>query len=521
MAQPRLQRPVHLVLDFDSTITERDTMFLFSRAVQKRDLRLGRPADEPPMPNMPRHVDPGDEAYYLPPLPPTWSWNDLVTAYAEDYHHHRAGHFPTAPKVTPAEFSRWLASLKQVELNSVDRVRECGYFKHVKAKDLELAVTEAFTSLDEEDRLDLREGWFELFDMFREQDEDSEAQRDIIRASQLTILSVNWSATLIRLVLRIGLTFLREERDGVVPEFDPVSDFIDEHVDVIANELEGVTFETHLDKTPTFEDQEDLRLELGQSTATFYSEAGGDAEVAEAATPAETGAAQQRERDEAAAAVYAICALNRAARKKDEALQAHWDDLGATGAVRGAIHTSADKLYHLPRAALRNSPYIPARRADPQAPFLVYVGDSTTDFDCLMHADAGVWLCPPPPLPLLSEHEGGGGRGGGGENDEERAKRRWREKFRPVDVVPPMRLGMMTANRTVREGMMWAEGLEEVVEFLGQLQPGTTFEGAGSNGAGVGEGSGDGTAVNGGHPNGHLNGGHVNGGHVNGGQVNG
>lgn len=71
------------------------------------------------------------------------------------------------------------------------------------------------------------------------------------------------------------------------------------------------------------------------------------------------------------------------------------------------IRTSDDKLRYLPprRQAQQNS-----------TPYVVYVGDSSTDFDCLCAADLGIWICPVP---------------------ESEYKEAFADAFKPFNFVPP------------------------------------------------------------------------------------
>ena len=66
---------------------------------------------------------------------------------------------------------------------------------------------------------------------------------------------------------------------------------------------------------------------------------------------------------------------------------------GSSGRMQSKVHTSADKLKYLPPSQAYNPNY-PQRQADEHSPHLIYVGDSSTDFDALMAADTGIWLNP-------------------------------------------------------------------------------------------------------------------------------
>lgn len=71
--RPRLRAPIHLVLDFDGTLTEKDTMSQLANIAWARDNRLGivRP----------------DEYYRN-------HWNSFVEDYLKDYAAHKEKDFP-------------------------------------------------------------------------------------------------------------------------------------------------------------------------------------------------------------------------------------------------------------------------------------------------------------------------------------------------------------------------------------------------------------------------------------------
>lgn len=85
--------------------------------------------------------------------------------------------------------------------------------------------------------------------------------------------------------------------------------------------------------------------------------------------------------------------------------------LGSSGRVCRAldhdIRTSRDKLRYLPT---------PRGQRDHSTPFVVYVGDSSTDFDSLCAADLGVWLCDVP---------------------ESEYAQAFADAFKPLNFVPP------------------------------------------------------------------------------------
>ena len=112
-----------------------------------------------------------------------------------------------------------------------------------------------------------------------------------------------------------------------------------------------------------------------------------------------------------------------------------------TGGVHGPIRTSADKLLYLPPSRSTTD----GKRTDPatseDSPLVVYVGDSSTDFDCLRCADVGIWIADVP---------------------ETQYQAKFAEVFRPLKYVPP-------SLETIDENALcaWAPDLQEIAEVVG------------------------------------------------------
>ncbi|KAI5358497.1 Putative HAD superfamily protein [Septoria linicola] len=161
MANRKLKRPTRLVLDYDGTLTVKDTMAV-----------LGT----------------------LPKQPTKLSWDEIVEAYLKDYEKYQNEKFPWQ-NYDATEYSAWLASRDWAEQNSARRVQDSGYFKGVTQSDIRSAVQQALQN----DTLQLRPGWTDLFQACIPSPSNAESP-----SSSIEILSVNWSSTAIRLALEAG-----------------------------------------------------------------------------------------------------------------------------------------------------------------------------------------------------------------------------------------------------------------------------------------------------------------------------
>lgn len=151
----KLRRPIHLILDWDGTLTRKDSLSLV-----------------------------GNIAYYANSsrsLPP---WSDFVNGYMNDYTEHASRYEPTPSARTTLDQERqWLASLTPIENKSVHRVESSHIFKGVKASHVDHV---AASSIEKGD-LKLRKDWDSLFQTLLSNP-----------ANKISILSVNWSARFIR-----------------------------------------------------------------------------------------------------------------------------------------------------------------------------------------------------------------------------------------------------------------------------------------------------------------------------------
>jgi hypothetical protein len=152
---------IRLILDWDGTLTKKDTLHLVSAIGYERN----RAAN-------------------------LTSWDSIVQAYISDYTQHAARYTPDInQRKTADEQSQWLASLKDVERKSIERVKAAGIFKGVTKQD----VVSASRSAVQEGRLQLRPGWRKLLTTC-----DGPGKQEPTTSPLVSILSVNWSATFIR-----------------------------------------------------------------------------------------------------------------------------------------------------------------------------------------------------------------------------------------------------------------------------------------------------------------------------------
>lgn len=162
-----LNRPICLVLDFDGTLTKKDTMHLvaevgYSRQKQRRDISQPRP------------------------------WNEIVDAYMNDFRRHADGYIPKPDdRSSTNDELVWLDSLKEVESASAARALEAGIFDQVRLSDMEGALQ----SFLHKDILQLRQGWLDLISDVRSHNSSFDGTQGIEYSA---ILSVNWSREFIR-----------------------------------------------------------------------------------------------------------------------------------------------------------------------------------------------------------------------------------------------------------------------------------------------------------------------------------
>ncbi|KAF2094118.1 hypothetical protein NA57DRAFT_47016 [Rhizodiscina lignyota] len=148
-------RRIHLILDFDGTLTYSDTLAVLGN-IQPT---LTRPK-------------------------PSLTWNEIAVAYIQDYSTHEASYTPRKEdRRTLFQEREWLASLAPIESCSAQRVEEAGTFTGVTSSDIESTARKAV----DDGSIKLRNGWQSLLTTGHDMD--------------VSIMSVNWSRTFIKAVL--------------------------------------------------------------------------------------------------------------------------------------------------------------------------------------------------------------------------------------------------------------------------------------------------------------------------------
>ncbi|KAF2842831.1 hypothetical protein M501DRAFT_922655, partial [Patellaria atrata CBS 101060] len=152
-------RTLHLILDFDGTLTTRDTLHILGRLGSRK------------------HINPSEDP-----------WTSIVSAYTSDFAAHAASYRPTPEdRRTIEQEIAWFASLESVEHRSVERVEQQKLLAGVTSADIKRAAGDAIASGE----VRLREGWQEmLVGLYRRR-----------KSVRIAILSVNWSVTFIRKTL--------------------------------------------------------------------------------------------------------------------------------------------------------------------------------------------------------------------------------------------------------------------------------------------------------------------------------
>jgi thiamine phosphate phosphatase / amino-HMP aminohydrolase len=162
--------PIILILDWDGTLTTRDTLSTIASIGYSKPISL-RPSSRPSSP-------------VLSSTPP---WSQIVSAYTSAYAAHKDCYLPKpAERRTIAEELLWLRSLSSVERDSVERVERSGLWRGVTKDHIRNVAIRAL----DDGSVVLRPGWDELV---------SSVQRS---GGRVGILSVSWSSTFIRETLR-------------------------------------------------------------------------------------------------------------------------------------------------------------------------------------------------------------------------------------------------------------------------------------------------------------------------------
>jgi hypothetical protein len=185
---PKFSGPIHWILDWDGTITKRDTLdALVNIAAQCK-----------------------------PDSPVNKNWKCVSQAYLTDYEktlqiYASDGKLPT----TIEEESSLLANLEEVELRSINRVSASGIFEGLTTDDVDNGAAKAIES----GAVELRKGCNDFLRLI-----EARAHIDVDRGESLSILSVNWSK-------RFILGCLKATHEDFKMMVDSV---------ICANELDGI-----------------------------------------------------------------------------------------------------------------------------------------------------------------------------------------------------------------------------------------------------------------------------------------
>lgn len=203
MSQTSTRPYINLVLDFDGTLTKKDTMDVLAEAGYARQRKLRRD---------------------LQPRP----WSDIVDAYISDFKAHADAYLPaTADRTTYEQEKAWLNSLRPIEIASIERAIKADVFDRLDAADMAVAADDALDS----GQVQLRKGWTELFSFVGQHN----AKLSVTDVSNplVQVVSVNWSACFVRQVLRGCIQRAPEVEDRFKSLWSS-------HIAVYANELPSI-----------------------------------------------------------------------------------------------------------------------------------------------------------------------------------------------------------------------------------------------------------------------------------------
>ncbi|KAF9869442.1 upf0655 protein [Colletotrichum karsti] len=154
------RRALNLVLDFDGTITTKDTIDTIAEIGLNFQKKRGSDLSA--------------------------AWQQILKDYGKDHADHVAGYKPPAnSRLALSDELAYLRGLKEVELRSVRRVEDSGIFQGISRDDL----LKAGNAAREEGRVKLRDGFVELMSTARQ------------NGWCVSVVSVNWSRSFIQGVL--------------------------------------------------------------------------------------------------------------------------------------------------------------------------------------------------------------------------------------------------------------------------------------------------------------------------------
>ena len=179
-----MQKRIHLFLDWDGTLTHRDTTPLIGRVGSNHQIQ--RPNNG---------TSGGKKLQFKDP------WNDIVRDYTNDFNHHQETYEPkAAQRQSITEEQKWLESLSSVEARSVRRVEESEIFAGVTRSELQYAGGGAV----KDGSIHLRDGWDELLTVDAEYlvtNNDANKRKQVsetLPGLSISIISVSWSTSYIK-----------------------------------------------------------------------------------------------------------------------------------------------------------------------------------------------------------------------------------------------------------------------------------------------------------------------------------
>ncbi|QIX00053.1 hypothetical protein AMS68_005570 [Peltaster fructicola] len=203
-----MARYFRVTLDWDGTLTHKDTMFMMGNIVAQRNARTGQSGLV------------------------SQEWKKFGEAYQLDYERHKQSFIPCeAERDNPESECVWLQSLRGVEDGSAKRVEQSGFFKGVIQQDVLRAAEEAVES----GTITLRKDWQRLFV------EAAAARAGVplppkAHIYEIEILSVNWSETMIREVISLHVKRLTSIDEIQRRNLDDLV----KHMVIQANDLQGL-----------------------------------------------------------------------------------------------------------------------------------------------------------------------------------------------------------------------------------------------------------------------------------------
>lgn len=180
----RTTSPIQLVLDFDGTLTGRDTMEVMAKIGYAEQAKHGRPV-----------------------VP----WSEIINGYMEDWNEHVKNYEPSADgRTTLTDELAWLTSLENVERASFRRAISAGIFEGVTTSTVKQVVCQAIS----DKAIKMRTGWLTLIKYVQMRNEKTWPAPQ--RKTPVQIISVNWSRMFIHEVLKQSLLEDEITEDGLL-----------------------------------------------------------------------------------------------------------------------------------------------------------------------------------------------------------------------------------------------------------------------------------------------------------------